>query len=54
MLLEVIVYRRVGGWTVMLRPVELDAAGDPWTGKAYQGRLDHVVIIYEVIIIGFV
>ena len=38
----------------MLRPVELDAAGDPWTGKAYQRRLDHVIIIYEVIIVGFV
>ena len=38
----------VGGRTVMLRPVELDAAADPGTGQAHQGRLDDVVVVHEV------
>ena len=40
--------RHIGGRTVMLRPVELDAAADPGTGQAHQGRLDDVVVVHEV------
>ena len=46
-----IVYRRIGGRAVMLRPVELDPAGDPGAGKAYQGRFDHMVIIDKIIVV---
>ena len=34
---------------VMLRPIELDASGDPWPGKTNERRLDHVLPVEEVI-----
>lgn len=41
-----IVHRQIGGRPVVLRPVELDAAGDPGAGKPYQGRLYYMIIVY--------
>ena len=43
-----------GGGAVVLGPVELDAPGNPRSGKTHQGRLDNFVIIDEVIPVGFV
>jgi len=43
------VNRHERGGAVMLRPVELDAAGDPRTGQADQRRLDDVLAIKEVV-----
>ena len=37
-----------GGGTVVLRPVELDAATDPRTCQTYEGRLDDVVVVHKV------
>lgn len=39
---------------VMLRPVELNAPGDPRTRKADQSRLDYAVIIDKIIVIRLV
>ena len=39
---------------MVLRPVELDASGYPWSGQPHKGRLDHMVIIYEVIVVRLV
>ena len=33
---------------MVLRPVELDAATNPWTKQTYEGRLDDVVVVDEV------
>ena len=44
----------VGGRAVMLGPVELDAAGDPRAGEAHQRRLDHLVVVDEVVAVGFI
>jgi len=33
---------------MVLRPVELDAAGDPRPGEADEGRLDHGVAVEEI------
>src|SRR5258708_296714 len=46
--------RHKGRRPVMLRPVELHSARDPWTSKANQGRLDHVLAVEEVVAIHFV
>ena len=46
--------RHERGGPVMLRPVELDAAGNPWTGEAYQRRFDYVLAVKEVIAVCFV
>ena len=46
--------RRVGRRAVMLRPVELDAAGDPRADQAHQRRLDDLVVVDEVIAVGLV
>ena len=48
------VNRSVSGWTVVLRPVEFDTAGDPRTGKSYECRFDHMVVIDKIIVIRFV
>ena len=39
---------------VVLRPVELHAAGDPWAGQAHERRLDDVVPVEEVVVAGLV
>ena len=39
---------------MVLRPVELHAAGDPRPEKAHQRRLDHVLAVEKVVLIGFV
>ena len=54
MLLIEIIYRRISRRTVMLRPVKFDAAGDPWSGKAYKRRFDHMVIIDKIVVVGLV
>ena len=48
------IHRHIRRWTVMLRPVKFDAAGNPRTGKSHQRRFDHMVIIYKIVIICFV
>ena len=39
---------------VMLRPVEFDAAGDPWARQTHKSRLDHILPIEEIVSVGFV
>ena len=34
---------------MVLRPVELDAAGDPGARKPYQGRLYYMIIVYKIV-----
>ena len=48
------VHRHERSRPVVLRPVEFDAARDPWSQQPDQSRLDHVVVIYEVIAVGLV
>ena len=43
-----------GGGPVMLRPVEFYAAADPRAGKPHQRGFDDLVVIHEVIAVGFV
>ena len=52
--LQLIIGRHKGGRPVVLGPVELDAAGDPGAGQAHQGRLDHVIVIHKIIVVGLV
>ncbi len=49
-----IVHRKEGSGPMMLGPVELDPSGDPGPCQPHQRRLDHMVVIYEVIIVGLV
>jgi len=42
---DAVVHRQEGAGTVMLRPVELNASGDPGTGESYQCRLYYVIVI---------
>ena len=44
------IHRHEGGGSVVLRPVELDAAGDPGAYQPHQCRLDHFVVIDEITI----
>ena len=47
--------REKGARPVVLRPVELDAAGDPRAGETDEGRLDNVLPVEEIVVaIGFV
>jgi hypothetical protein len=39
---------------VVLRPVELDATADPWTGESHQSGLDDILPINQVIPVCFV
>ncbi len=42
------------GGTVVLRPVKLNAAGNPGAGQADQGRFDDLVVIDKVVVVGLV
>ncbi len=44
------VHRHESGGSVVLRPVELDAAGNPGPHQPHQRRFDHLVVIDEVAI----
>ena len=44
------IHRHESSRSVVLRPVELDAAGDPGPHQPHQRRLDHFVVIDEVTI----
>jgi hypothetical protein len=46
--------RHEGGGTVVLGPVELDAAGDPGAGKADESGLDDVLAVEEIVLAEFV
>ena len=35
----------------MLRPVKLNTPRDPWTGQSHECRLNHMIIVYKIIII---
>ena len=39
---------------MVLRPVELDTAGDPRAGQSDQGRLDHMIVINEMTLLDLV
>jgi hypothetical protein len=39
---------------MMLRPVEFDAAGNPWTGETDERRFDDVLVAAQIITIRFV
>ncbi len=54
MFLYVTVYGHVGGWTVVLRPVELYASRDPRAGETYERGFDDMVVVYEVAFLDFV
>ena len=51
---QLMVHRHIGRGTMVLRPVELDAAGDPGSQKPHQRRLDHMIVVNKVVIIGLV
>ena len=38
----------------MLGPIELHATGDPRPEQTYQRRLDHVLAVEEIVVVGFV
>ncbi len=44
----------IRGWTVVLRPVELNASRDPWTQQPDQRGLDDVLPVEEVVLVGLV
>ena len=46
--------RHISGRAVVLRPVELNAAGDPWSQQSHQRRLDHVLPVKEIVLVGLV
>ena len=48
------VERAKGAGAVVLRPVELNAARDPRPGQAHQRGLDHLVVVNEMIAVGFI
>ena len=48
------IYRHVGAGAVMLRPVKLNAAWNPRSGKPYQSRLYHMIIINEMTFSNFI
>ncbi len=53
-LLDLDIDRHEGGRTMMLRPVELDSAGNPRPGEAHQRRLDNRLAVKEIVSIGLV
>ena len=53
-LLNVSVYGHEGGWTMMLRPVELNATADPRTDQTNQRWLDDMVVIDKVALLDLV
>ncbi len=53
-LFDVEVDGQEGGGAMVLRPIELDAAGDPRPGQADQGRLDDRLPVDEVVAVGLV
>ena len=42
------IHRQIGGWTVVLWPVELNATTDPWSCETYKSRFDDMIIIDKV------
>src|SRR5579884_3504663 len=46
--------RHVSRGTVMLWPVELHAAGDPWAGKPDQRGFNYVLAVEELVAVGFI
>ena len=46
-----VVHRTEGRRTVMLRPVELDTAADPRSAEADEGRLDHMIVVDEIVVV---
>ena len=51
---DVAVYGQVGAGTVVLWPVELDAARYPWPRQSHECRLDDVVVIDEVALLDLI
>ena len=51
LLLDEDIGRHEGAGAVVLRPVELDAAGDPRPGEADERRLDHVLAVEEIVVV---
>ena len=51
---DLMIHRTVSGGTMMLRPVKFYTARYPGPGKAYERRLDHPVVIYEIVVIGLI
>ena len=47
-LLDAGVNGHIGRRTVVLRPVELDSATDPWPCQTYKGGLDDMVKVHEM------
>ena len=54
MFLDGEIRRQKRGRTMMLRPVELDSAGNPRPSQADQGGLDDRLAINEIVTVGFV
>ena len=48
------VHRHECARSMVLRPVELDAAADPWTGQSDEGGLDDILAIDEVVAVRLV
>ena len=46
--------RQEGCRAMMLRPIEFDAAGNPWTSETDEGRLDDGLVINRIVAVCFV
>src|SRR5208337_1008000 len=52
--LDAILHGKNGGSAMMVGNVPLDAAGDPGPDEADQRRLDDVLAVDEVVVVGFI
>ena len=53
-LLDGAIHWEIGTWTMVLRPVELNATADPRTSQPHQCRFDDMIIIYKVTLLDLI
>jgi len=54
-LLDVDVGGEKGAGAVVLGPVKLNTAGNPWASKSYEGGFDHILSVEKiVVVVGFI
>jgi hypothetical protein len=54
MLLDLVINGQERGRTMVLRPIELNATGDPRAGQADQRRLDDVLVVDHLVVVGLI
>ena len=52
--LKLIIHRHIGGRSVVLGPVEFDSSRNPGPRQSYQRRLNHMIVVYKIIVIGLI